>query len=108
MNISCLGLVARRVQLIEEKYKFRLPQFETKGGSLDAESDSALFLGLGAHSNHGRLAVCVMPALAEYIGEELAKEAAITKGRVKAHELRQQVRNLSKASGPKGGSGGSG
>ena len=36
----------------------------------------------------------VMPALASSIGEELTKEAAITKGKVKAHELREQVRRL--------------
>jgi hypothetical protein len=42
-----------------------------------------------------------MPALAEFIGEELGREAAIAKGKVKAHEMRQQLRKL-------GGGGGGG
>ena len=37
-----------------------------------------------------------MPELSTFIGEELLKEARITKGRVKAHELREQVKKLSK------------
>ena len=42
----------------------------------------------------------VMPALTAYVGEELAKEAAITKGKVKAHELREQIKKLN-GGGPK-------
>ena len=34
----------------------------------------------------------VMPELSEYIGEELTKEAAIAKGKLKAHELRQELK----------------
>lgn len=60
---------------------------------LDPESDSSLFLGLGNASSFGRQCVCVMPELSSFIGEELAKEAAISKGRVKAHELRQQMKS---------------
>ena len=71
---------------------------------LDPENDAALFLGLGSQSMAGRMAVCVMPQLAEFIGEELTKEASVAKGKVKAHELRQQLRNL--AGGGKSGGGG--
>eukprot|EP00973_Karenia_brevis_P044181 6121031-Karenia_brevis.AAC.1 len=81
LNLVCLELICRRFQLIEEKYKFRLPQMDSGKGFNDPESDSALFLGLGAASSFGRQAVCVMPELSEHIGEELAKEAAITKGK---------------------------
>ena len=80
--------------MIEEKYRFRLPQFDGGTGAADPENDASLFLGLGASSAHGRQSVMVMPALAEHIGSELAKEAAITKGKMKAHELRAQVKKL--------------
>ncbi len=72
----------------------KLPQLDQKGGFLDPEQDMGLFLDLGTQAMVGRMAVRVMPALAEFIGGELAKEAAVTKGRVKAHELRQQMRCL--------------
>ena len=82
--------MARRFQLIEEKYRHRLPQPDPKN-SLDPDADVGLFLGLGAASSFSRQSVSVMPDLSEHIGEELGKEAAITKGKVKAHKLREQV-----------------
>ncbi len=93
-NLSCFELIFRRLQMIEEKYRFRLPQFDGGLGAADPENDASLFLGLGAGSAHGRQSVMVMPALSEHIGNELAKEAAITKGKVKAHELRAQVKKM--------------
>ena len=99
-NIAALELLARRFQLIEEKYRHRLPQLDPKN-TLDPDADVGLFLGLGAASSFGKQSVCVMPELSEYIGEELAKEAAITKGKVKAHELREQVKKLGRGSGKK-------
>jgi hypothetical protein len=99
-NLCAFELLARRFQLIEEKFKFRLPQFDSSKASMDPENDASLFLGLGTASMAGRMAVCVMPALAEFIGEELAKEASVAKGKVKAHELRLQLKKLS---GKKGG-----
>ena len=91
-NLASFELICRRLQMIEEKYRFRLPQFDGGAGAADPENDATLFLGLGSGSTHGRQSVMVMPALAEFIGNELAKEAAITKGKVKAHELRAQVK----------------
>ena len=83
------------MQLIEEKYRFRFPNTESKGaGSLDPDNDAALFLGLGSASLGGRFSVGVMPSLAEYIGEEMAKEAAVAKGKVKAFELREKMKAL--------------
>ena len=99
-NLVCFELLARRLQLIEEKYRFRLPQFEGGSGAGDPENDHGLFLGLGTSATAGRSAVMVMPALTAYVGEELAKEAAITKGKVKAHELREQIKKLN-GGGPK-------
>ena len=40
-----------------------------------------------------------MPALACFIGEELAKEAAISKGKLKAHELRESLKKLGNNNG---------
>ena len=92
-GLASIELLLRRMQLIEEKYRHRLPQIDG-GKALDVEQDSALFLGLGSGSSFGRSAVMVMPELSEYIGEELSKEAAVSKGKVKAHELRQQLQKL--------------
>jgi len=94
-NLASFELMARRFQLLEEKYKTRIPE-SSKSTGLDAETDTALFLGLGLHSSHGRHAICMMPELSAHVGDELAKEAAITKGRLKAHEMREQVKKLAK------------
>ena len=99
-NLACMELVCRRLQLIEEKYRFRLPQIDGGAGAADPENDHGLFLGLGSATMAGRSALMVMPALTSFIGEELAKEAAVSKGRVKAHELREQIRKINN---PKGG-----
>jgi hypothetical protein len=88
-NLQSFELLARRAQLIEEKYKYAMPHVVR--GALDPEANAGLMLGLGTHALEGRSALIVMPALSEYVGEELAKEAAITKGVVKAHELRLQA-----------------
>ena len=37
----------------------------------------------------------VMPQLSECIGEELLREASISKGKVKAYQLRKEIQNLS-------------
>ena len=102
LNLASMEMLVRRFQLIEEKYRHKLPQVEGKS-PLDPEADGGLFLGLGPGASFGRSAICVCPELSEYIGEELAKEAAITKGKVKAVELREQVRKMN---GNKKGSGG--
>ena len=47
----------------------------------------------------GRMSIMVLPALASHTGVELAKEAAITKGRVNAHELRVQLKKCNSAGG---------
>ena len=102
-GLASTELICRRMQLIEEKFRHRLPQIDG-GKTFDVEGDSALFLGLGAASSFGRSAVMVMPELSEYIGEELSKEAAVSKGKVKAHELRQQMQKLrGGVGGPKAG-----
>ena len=105
-NLAGMELLARRFQLIEEKYRHRFPQHDTKN-TMDPESDAGLFLGLGTASSFGRLLVCVMPALSEYIGTELGKEAAVSKGMVRAHQLREGMKKLNGGGGGKKQSGGS-
>jgi hypothetical protein len=92
-NQAHIELLMRRFQLIEEKYRHRLPSLDGKAG-FDPEGDSGLYLGLGPGASFGRSSVCVCPALATYIGEELTKEAAILKGKIKSHELREQMKKL--------------
>ena len=95
VSIACLELVGRCFQLIEEKYKHRLPQ--AAGSSAGAESDASLFWA--SASSFGRHPVCVNPDLSQHIGDELAKAAAVSKGQVKAHEMRDQMRKLAKEGG---------
>ena len=52
-------------------------------GMFDPENDMSLSLGHCNIAMAGRTSVMVMPALADFIGEELAKEAAVTKGKIK-------------------------
>ena len=104
-NLACMELVSRRLQLIEEKYRFRMPQLEGNAGATDPENDHSLFMGLGTAATAGRLSIMVMPELSTYIGEELAKEAAISKGKIKAHELREGLRKMNN---PKHGNKGKG
>ena len=96
-NLACLELLSRRFQLLEEKYRHRMPMFD-KGGP-DADADASLFLGLGTASAFGRSAICVMPSLSQYIGEELARKAAVSKGNVKAHEFREKPKAINKGGG---------
>ena len=93
-NLACMELVSRRLQLIEEKYRFRMPQMEGQAGVTDPENDHSLFMGLGTAATTGRQSIMVMPELSSFIGEELAKEAAISKGKLKAHELREGLRKM--------------
>ena len=78
-------------------------QHEMEGASNAAnpETEHSLFMGLGGALAIGRCSVTGMPDLSQYVGEELAKEAAVTKGRVTAHELRESLKNFSGGEGTK-------
>ena len=89
--------------MIEEKYRFRLPQVEGGSNVANPEEDHSLSMGLGTSSSVGRMSVMCMPALSEFIGGELAKEAAISKGKVKAHELRESIKKMGGGGGGEGG-----
>ena len=51
-NLACMELLARRFQLIEEKYRHRMPSAEPRN-VIDPDADSGLFLGL-ARASAGR------------------------------------------------------
>jgi hypothetical protein len=104
-NLIAFELLVRRFQLIEERYKMKLPQMDGRGGAHDPEQDTSLFLGLGSQAMMGRLALCVMPGLSEFIATELTKEASLNKGKIKAHELRQQLKRLNDPKGKAGARG---
>lgn len=61
-----------------------------RGAEHDTESTSHLFLGMRTRSN-----ICVCPALAEWIADELRKESAISKERRKARGSKSLRRNSS-------------
>ena len=45
VRVDILVKSGEQVQLIEVKYRYRLPQFDNQKANLDLENDSALFLG---------------------------------------------------------------
>ena len=79
-NIASAELMAREVQIVEEKWKDKILGSDTE--------DRQIFLG----DSRSR-GVCVCPLLQEWVAEELKKEALITKERRKAREERNLARN---------------
>ena len=75
-------LVSRKLQMIHEKWKAKLPSL-APSQSADAD-DGHLILGIS--ETRGNLGVC--PALTSWLGEQLAKEASVSKERRKAREER--------------------
>ena len=49
------------------------------------------YLGLGPNASFGKSAICICPELLAHVGDELQREATVTKGKVKAIELREQL-----------------
>ena len=76
-----------------------MPQLEGHAGVTDPENDHSLFMGLGTEATSGQLSIMVMPDLSTFIGEELAKEAAVSKGKLKAQELREGLRRMNNPKG---------
>lgn len=77
-NLGSAELIVRAIQRIEEQHKLRLT-------AVDDAGEAALFLG---SSGGSRVGTCIAPKLAEWIGSEMQKEAAIAKERRKAREER--------------------
>ena len=81
-TLACAELGARRVQMISDRWKNKLPGFS--GGAQGEEDDSHLLLG----TSETRGNICVAPSLQKWLGEELSKEAQASKERRKAREER--------------------
>ena len=80
-RLAACELGARRVQMVCDKWKAKLP---ANSGSGDLFEDSHLLLG----TSDTRGAVCMSPALQSWLGEQLSKEALASKERRKAREER--------------------
>lgn len=77
-------LGARRLQMIADKWKHKMPNTAGSGSTITDMDDSHLLLG----TTDTRGNVGVSPALQSWLGEELAKEAMANKERRKAREER--------------------
>ena len=96
--LACCELLARRLQMIHEKWKHKLPMTGIGAtGAQSADDDSHLLMGTA--ETRGNVGVC--PALTKWMGDELSKEALATKERRKAREERALASKASKA-GPQG------
>ena len=80
-NLASAEVIARQIQLIEERY-------ENKLVDIDKHGQNHLFSGL----DETRGGICLSPALREYVAQELTKESLIMKERRKAREERALAR----------------
>jgi hypothetical protein len=81
-NLASAEVIARQIQLIEERYENKLATDSDKAGQ------NHLFSGL----DDTRGGICLCPALREYVAQELTKESLIMKERRKAREERALAR----------------
>ena len=102
LNLSELAsfeAVARRYQLIEERYSKDLLAKESGGGKAeDLHYETTLFMG----SDRAKGSALVSPKLEEWISSKLRDEAAIMKERRKGREERQLARSSEKPSDSQG------
>ena len=89
-NLAAGELIARQIQMVEEKYKERLQGSSSSSGH--PQSDSFLYMG----TSLTRGTVCICPALMEFVSGELQKETSILKERRKAREERTLARPKAK------------
>ena len=78
-----IELMCRRLQIIHERWKHKLPSASSFAGTNDQDDSYLMF---GTQETRGSLAVC--PALTKWLGDEACKEAAAGKERRKAREER--------------------
>ena len=95
-NLASFELIARRFQLIEQKYRHRIASAAPLRASGEVDIDTSMYLGLRHSSGYGTGSICVMPELAAHIASEQEKESAIMKAHVKAHELKDKLKELAK------------
>ena len=99
-NVEGAEIVARQLQLVEERHRDRV--VGGKGGDQSLGSfDAHLYMGATSASRGGD---CICPVLQEWIAEELRKESGVLKERRKARE----ERDLHQKKGGGNGGGGSG
>ena len=90
-NLASAELIARGIQRIEEKHKFKLQASDDSG-------EGALFMGA---MGGARIGSVVSPKLTEWVGGELQKEALVAKERRKAREERNLARKSAGKDGDK-------
>ena len=90
-NLASAELIARGIQRIEEKHKFKLQASDDSG-------EGALFMGA---MGGARIVSVVSPKLTEWVGGELQKEALVAKERRKAREERNLARKSAGKDGDK-------
>ena len=81
-RVAALEAATRRLQMIHDRWKHKLAQYQPSG--TDGAEDAFLILGTG--ETRGNLAMA--PALTHWLGNEFSKEAAANKDRRKAREER--------------------
>jgi hypothetical protein len=77
-------LIARKCQIIHERWKHKMPNLSPANQAAGIEDDS--YLLLGTSETRGNIGVC--PELAVWLGSELSKQALADKERRKAREER--------------------
>ena len=90
-NLASAELIARGIQRIEEKHKYKLQASDESG-------EGALFMGA---MGGARIGSVVSPKLTEWVGGELQKEALVAKERRKAREERNLARKSAGKDGDK-------
>ena len=83
-QLAAAELGVRRLQMIAERWKTKLPNSSGSAQGATDLDDSHLLLGTA--DTRGNLGVC--PQLQIWLGDQLAKEAAASKERRKAREER--------------------
>ena len=84
--LASAEFIGRQIQILEDKHR-------DKGTNADTQIETSLFAG----ARH-RSGLCISPALAEWVAQEMRGEAAVMKERRKAREERALAK-------PKGGGG---
>eukprot|EP00973_Karenia_brevis_P075468 10482130-Karenia_brevis.AAC.1 len=87
-KLASAELGARKIQMIHDRWKHKLPQLGASGGASAGSGaiDDDSFLLLGTYETRGN--VGVSPELQQWLGESLSKEALAAKERRKAREER--------------------